>query len=159
MEIDQQASFNWLRSHPTAFPAPCQQGSFHIHPPSFRPLYQTSPQHCHRPYQSRRRLSDFWPVSVCSLKTLKLGDHLLFLPKQIRFPAEFSADDDGGHGGERRRRGGRRWGGRRDLNPRQPDPQSGALTKLSYDHHNRGEQPMWPRDCSQVCRVGEKLAY
>ena len=31
----------------------------------------------------------------------------------------------------------RRWGGRRDLNPRQPDPQSGALTKLSYDHHSR----------------------
>ncbi len=30
-----------------------------------------------------------------------------------------------------------RWGGRRDLNPRQPDPQSGALTKLSYDHHDR----------------------
>src|SRR5262249_2945551 len=28
----------------------------------------------------------------------------------------------------------RRWGGRRDLNPRQPDPQSGALTRLSYDH-------------------------
>src|SRR3974377_125570 len=28
-----------------------------------------------------------------------------------------------------------RWGGRRDLNPRQPDPQSGALTKLSYGHH------------------------
>ncbi len=27
-----------------------------------------------------------------------------------------------------------RWGGRRDLNPRQPDPQSGALTRLSYDH-------------------------
>jgi hypothetical protein len=26
------------------------------------------------------------------------------------------------------------WGGRRDLNPRQPDPQSGALTKLSYGH-------------------------
>src|SRR6266478_6631057 len=25
-------------------------------------------------------------------------------------------------------------GGRRDLNPRQPDPQSGALTRLSYDH-------------------------
>ena len=27
-----------------------------------------------------------------------------------------------------------RWGGRRDLNPRQPDPQSGALTGLSYGH-------------------------
>src|SRR5216684_3728521 len=27
-----------------------------------------------------------------------------------------------------------RWGGRRDLNPRQPDPQSGALTRLSYGH-------------------------
>src|SRR6267142_716158 len=27
-----------------------------------------------------------------------------------------------------------KWGGRRDLNPRQPDPQSGALTRLSYDH-------------------------
>ena len=26
------------------------------------------------------------------------------------------------------------WGGRRDLNPRQPDPQSGALTRLSYGH-------------------------
>ena len=26
------------------------------------------------------------------------------------------------------------WGGRRDLNPRHPDPQSGALTRLSYDH-------------------------
>src|SRR5437867_5662459 len=30
-----------------------------------------------------------------------------------------------------------KWGGRRDLNPRQPDPQSGALTRLSYGHHNR----------------------
>src|SRR5207247_9145557 len=30
---------------------------------------------------------------------------------------------------------GMKWGGRRDLNPRQPDPQSGALTRLSYDHH------------------------
>ncbi len=29
----------------------------------------------------------------------------------------------------------RRWGDRRDLNPRQPDPQSGALTGLSYGHH------------------------
>src|ERR1041384_283557 len=28
----------------------------------------------------------------------------------------------------------KKWGGRRDLNPRQPDPQSGALTRLSYDH-------------------------
>ena len=28
------------------------------------------------------------------------------------------------------------WGGRRDLNPRQPDPQSGALTRLSYDHQH-----------------------
>ena len=26
------------------------------------------------------------------------------------------------------------WGDRRDLNPRQPDPQSGALTRLSYGH-------------------------
>jgi len=38
-----------------------------------------------------------------------------------------------------RARGGGRsadesWGGQRDLNPRQPDPQSGALTRLSYDH-------------------------
>jgi hypothetical protein len=32
-----------------------------------------------------------------------------------------------------------RWGGRRDLNPRQPDPQSGALTKLSYDHQHRAK--------------------
>src|SRR5690349_4780652 len=32
-----------------------------------------------------------------------------------------------------------RWGGRRDLNPRQPDPQSGALTKLSYDHQYRAK--------------------
>src|SRR6185295_17701505 len=31
------------------------------------------------------------------------------------------------------------WGGRRDLNPRQPDPQSGALTRLSYDHQPCGE--------------------
>jgi hypothetical protein len=28
----------------------------------------------------------------------------------------------------------RKWGGRRDLNPQQPEPQSGALP-LSYDHH------------------------
>jgi hypothetical protein len=28
-----------------------------------------------------------------------------------------------------------RWGGRRDLNPQQPEPQSGALP-LSYDHHS-----------------------
>lgn len=33
------------------------------------------------------------------------------------------------------------WGGRRDLNPRRPDPQSGALTRLSYDHQpNRIER-------------------
>ena len=40
--------------------------------------------------------------------------------------------------GARARRGGHccQWGGRRDLNPRQPDPQSGALTRLSYDHHS-----------------------
>jgi hypothetical protein len=55
----------------------------------------------------------------------------------------------------------RRWGGRRDLNPRQPDSQSGALTKLSYDHHNRfvtlcfrgrpvkfGSFGIWPRRIS-----------
>jgi hypothetical protein len=28
-----------------------------------------------------------------------------------------------------------RWGGRRDLNPQQPEPQSGALP-LSYGHHH-----------------------
>ena len=28
-----------------------------------------------------------------------------------------------------------KWGDQRDLNPRQPDPQSGALTGLSYGHH------------------------
>ena len=27
------------------------------------------------------------------------------------------------------------WGGRRDSNPQQPEPQSGALP-LSYDHHS-----------------------
>ena len=32
----------------------------------------------------------------------------------------------------------KKWGGRRDLNPRQPDPQSGALTRLSYDHQQAG---------------------
>ena len=32
---------------------------------------------------------------------------------------------------------GEGWGGRRDLNPRQPDPQSGALTRLSYYHRQR----------------------
>ncbi len=32
------------------------------------------------------------------------------------------------------------WGGRRDLNPRQPDPQSGALTRLSYDHQLAGHK-------------------
>ena len=30
------------------------------------------------------------------------------------------------------------WGGRRDSNPQQPEPQSGALP-LSYDHHNVSE--------------------
>ena len=30
------------------------------------------------------------------------------------------------------------WGGRRDSNPQQPEPQSGALP-LSYDHHNLSE--------------------
>src|ERR1700733_8871734 len=30
-------------------------------------------------------------------------------------------------------------GGRRDLNPQQPEPQSGALP-LSYDHHANGEK-------------------
>src|ERR1041384_4396184 len=29
-----------------------------------------------------------------------------------------------------------KWGGRRDLNPQQPVPQTGALTGLSYAHHN-----------------------
>jgi hypothetical protein len=32
-----------------------------------------------------------------------------------------------------------KWGGQRDLNPRQPDPQSGALTGLSYDHQPEPE--------------------
>ncbi len=48
--------------------------------------------------------------------------------------------------GERERE---EWGGRRDLNPRQPDPQSGALTKLSYDHQY-GLKPMVQRESSQV---------
>ena len=39
--------------------------------------------------------------------------------------------------GHQCRRGEEEWGGRRDLNPRQPDPQSGALTRLSYDHQDR----------------------
>src|SRR4030095_5009052 len=30
------------------------------------------------------------------------------------------------------------WGGRRDSNPQQPEPQSGALP-LSYDHHSLSE--------------------
>ena len=31
----------------------------------------------------------------------------------------------------------RNWGDRGDSNPRPPGPQPGALTRLSYGHHNR----------------------
>src|SRR2546422_367572 len=39
------------------------------------------------------------------------------------------------------------WGGRRDLNPRQPDPQSGALTRLSYDHQPPGTKLVFAAAC------------
>jgi hypothetical protein len=44
----------------------------------------------------------------------------------------------------------REWGGRRDLNPRQPDPQSGALTGLSYGHHT-GQHTSFRARESQAC--------
>ena len=40
---------------------------------------------------------------------------------------------------------GEGWGGQRDLNPRQPDPQSGALTGLSYDHQPDKQARFIPR--------------
>jgi hypothetical protein len=47
--------------------------------------------------------------------------------------------------------GSKGWGGQRDLNPRQPDPQSGALTRLSYGHQS-GKQARFLRRASQVPR-------
>jgi hypothetical protein len=38
-------------------------------------------------------------------------------------------------------------GGRRDLNPQQPEPQSGALP-LSYDHHIETENEISSSSCS-----------
>ncbi len=43
------------------------------------------------------------------------------------------------------------WGGRGDLNPRPPEPQSGALTKLSYGHHVCRSD--------YIARVGTRSSY
>ena len=55
----------------------------------------------------------------------------LLIRSQKLYPIELRM-----RGAGRSRTGKGKWGGRRDLNPRQPDPQSGALTRLSYDHHS-----------------------
>ena len=45
------------------------------------------------------------------------------------------------------------WGGRRDLNPRQPDPQSGALTRLSYDHHQQDTNLIFAMSAVKVFEI------
>src|SRR2546423_9935152 len=50
-----------------------------------------------------------------------------------------------------------RWGGRGDLNPQPPGPQPGALTELSYGHHERAG-PILPAAPSPPVMTSRRLA-
>ena len=47
-----------------------------------------------------------------------------------------------------------KWGEQRDLNPRPPDPQSGALTGLSYARHNPLVLPGDSKPIIEIARSG-----